>query len=195
MLHSSATELKNYKIWVQKIVFIANCKKCTRLHYIKVYFYDVKNAFYSRIVAQKKISKCRITYFCGMETNRQKKIGGVLQRDIADVIQHALRDAGIQGILVSVTKVSVTTDLSIAKVYMSVFPHHEGEKVLEEVKSVQSQIKHQVAQRTKHQLRRMPEMSFFIDDSLEYIDNIEKAIKGEENPLQDPNLLPRRKKK
>ena len=129
------------------------------------------------------------------ETNRQKKIGGVLQRDVADVIQHALREAGVTGILVSVTKVSVTTDLSIAKVFMSVSPHKEGEKVLEEVNAVKSQIKHQVAQRTKNQLRRMPELSYFIDDSLEYIDNIDKAIKGEENPLQNPDLLPRRKKK
>ncbi|MFL1894593.1 30S ribosome-binding factor RbfA [Aquimarina sp. 2-A2] len=130
-----------------------------------------------------------------METNRQKKIGGVLQRDIADVIQQALRDAGVQGILVSVTKVSVTTDLSIGKVYMSVFPHAEGDKVLKEVNSVKSQIKHQVALRTKHQLRRMPELSFFIDDSLEYIANIEKAVKGDDNPLQNPDLLERRKKK
>ncbi|WP_103866732.1 30S ribosome-binding factor RbfA [Aquimarina sp. I32.4] len=130
-----------------------------------------------------------------METNRQKKIAGVLQRDVADVIQLALREAGIQGILVSVTKVSVTTDLSIAKVYMSVFPHKEGEKVLEEVNEVKSQIKHQVAQRTKNQLRRMPELYFFIDDSLEYISNIEKAVKGKENPIANPDLLEKRKKK
>ncbi len=134
-------------------------------------------------------------YFCSMETNRQKKIAGVLQRDVADVIQLALREAGVQGILVSVTKVAVTTDLSIAKVYMSVFPHQEGEKVLKEVNAVKSQIKHQVAQRTKNQLRRMPEISYFIDDSLEYISNIEKAVKGEENPLLNPDLLEKRKKK
>ncbi|WP_108867768.1 30S ribosome-binding factor RbfA [Aquimarina aquimarini] len=130
-----------------------------------------------------------------METNRQKKIAGVLQRDVADVIQLALREAGIQGILVSVTKVSVTTDLSIAKVYMSVFPHIEGENVLKEVNEVKSQIKHQVAQRTKNQLRRMPELYFFIDDSLEYISNIEEAVKGKENPIANPDLLEKRKKK
>jgi len=130
-----------------------------------------------------------------METNRQKKIAGVLQRDVADVIQQALRDAGVKGILVSVTKVSVTTDLSIAKVYMSIFPHEEGENVLKEVNAVKSQIKHQVAMRTKNQLRRMPEMYFFIDDSLEYISNIEKAVKGEEDPIHNPDLLERRKKK
>ena len=130
-----------------------------------------------------------------MESNRQKKIGGVLQRDVADVIQVALREAGIQGILVSVTKVSVTVDLSIAKVYMSVFPSNEAEKVLTEVNAVKSQIKHQVAQRTKNQLRRMPELSYYIDDSLEYIDNIDKAIKGGDNPLKNPDLLEKRKKK
>lgn len=130
-----------------------------------------------------------------METNRQKKIAGVLQRDIADVIQLALRDAGVNGILVSVTKVNVTTDLSVAKVFMSVFPHNEGENVLKEVNAVKSQIKHQVAQRTRHQLRRTPEMSYYIDDSLEYISNIEKAVKGKEDPLTNPDLLEKRKKK
>ncbi|WP_459210108.1 30S ribosome-binding factor RbfA [Aquimarina rhabdastrellae] len=130
-----------------------------------------------------------------METNRQKKIAGVLQRDIADVIQHALREAGVNGILVSITKVSVTTDLSLAKVYMSVFPHKEGEAVLEEVNAVKSQIKHQIAQRTKHQLRRMPDLSYFIDDSLEYIEKIDRAVKGIDNPLENPDLLERRKKK
>ncbi len=129
------------------------------------------------------------------ETNRQKKIAGVLQRDVADVLQNALREAGVQGILVSVTKVTVTTDLSIAKIYMSVFPPQEGKKVLTEVNAVKSQIKHQVAQRTKNQLRRMPEITYFIDDSLEYISNIEEAVKGKDNPIENPELLDKRKKK
>ncbi|MFC5047901.1 30S ribosome-binding factor RbfA [Aquimarina hainanensis] len=130
-----------------------------------------------------------------METNRQKKIAGVLQRDIADIVQQALREAGVQGILVSVTKVSVTTDLSQAKVYLSVFPSKEGENVLKEIQAVKSQIKHQVAQRTKHQLRRTPELLFFIDDSLEYIASIERAVKGLDNPLENPEQLERRQKK
>ncbi len=129
------------------------------------------------------------------ETNRQKKIAGVLQRDIADVIQLALREAGVSGILVSVTKVRVTTDLSVSKVYMSVFPHKEATRILEEINAVKSQIKHQVAQRTKNQLRKMPDVEYFIDDSLEYIETIEKSIKGDENPIENPDLLERRKKK
>ena len=129
-----------------------------------------------------------------METNRQKKIAGVLQKDIADVISQALRDGGVNGVLVSVTKVTVTTDLSISKVYMSVFPHTEAENILRDVNEVKSQIKHQVALKTKHQLRRMPELEYFIDDSLEHIERIDEAVKGKENPIYDRDLLEKRKK-
>ena len=101
-----------------------------------------------------------------METNRQKKVGGVLQRDLVDVIQKALAQAGVTGIIVSVSKVGVTTDLSQAKVYMSVFPHDKAAEMLVEVKAVKPFIKHEIAQRTRHQLRRMPELQFYIDDSL-----------------------------
>jgi ribosome-binding factor A len=55
-------------------------------------------------------------------------------------------------------------------------------------------IKHELAQRTRHQLRRVPELLFFLDDSLEYIDGIEKSLKGEENPVKNPDLLEKRKK-
>lgn len=128
------------------------------------------------------------------ETNRQKKIGGVLQKDLADILQNHIRDAGIQGVLVSVSKVKVTTDLSIAKVYISIFPSKEGKGVLEGINLIKSKIKHELAQRTRHQLRRMPELTFYIDDSLEYIEKIDKSIRGEENPISDPNLLDQRKK-
>ncbi len=130
-----------------------------------------------------------------METNRQKKIAGVLQKDIADVISQALRDSGRGNIMVSVTKVTVTTDLSVSKVYMSVFPHSEAQNILTEVRSVGTQIKHQVALKTKNQLRRMPALEYFVDDSLEYIDKLDEAIKGEENPILDRSLLEKRKKK
>ena len=60
------------------------------------------------------------------ETQRQKKVGGVLQADLADVLQRAASDGGMQGVLISVTKVRVTTDLSVAKAYLSVFPEDKG---------------------------------------------------------------------
>lgn len=129
-----------------------------------------------------------------METQRQKKIGGVIQKDIADILQRAATDGGLKGTLISVSKVSVTTDLSIAKVYVSIFPAKNAQELLGGIKSNQPLIKHELAQRTKHQLRRMPELLFFLDDSLEYIDNIEKSLKGEDNPIENPELLPKRKK-
>lgn len=130
-----------------------------------------------------------------METQRQKKIGGVIQKDLADILQRAAVDGGLKGVLISVSKVTVTTDLSIAKVYLSIFPHNKATELLEGIKSNQPMIKHELAQRTKHQLRRMPELLFFVDDSLEYIDNIEKQLRGEENPIVNPDLLETRKKK
>lgn len=134
-------------------------------------------------------------YFCSMEeTNRQKKIGGVLQRDLADVLQQSLKEAGTHGILISVSKVKVTTDLSQAKAYLSIFPQKDAKVIMEEITKHKSRLKHQLALRTKNQLRRMPELNFFLDDSLEYIEKIENAVKGENNPISNPELLDRRKK-
>lgn len=134
-------------------------------------------------------------YFCPMESNRQKKIASVLQRDLVDVLQNAATQGGMKGVIISVTKVNVTVDLSIAKVYLSIFPVDKGEALLDGIKSNAALIKHELAQRTKHQLRRMPQLAFFIDDSLEYIDQIDRSLKGLDNPLEDPDSLDKRKKK
>lgn len=129
-----------------------------------------------------------------METQRQKKIAGVIQKDIVDILQRAAIDGGLKGTLISVSKVAVTTDLSIAKVYLSIFPAKESKELIEGITSNQPLIKHELSQRTRNQLRRVPELLFFLDDSLDYIENIEKSLKGEENPVKNPDLLEKRKK-
>ncbi|GLB48070.1 30S ribosome-binding factor RbfA [Neptunitalea lumnitzerae] len=129
-----------------------------------------------------------------MESNRQKKIAGVLQRDLVDILQGAAREGGLHGVLISVTKVHVTVDLSLAKVYLSIFPSDKGSELLEGIQSNKHSIKHNLAQRTRNQLRRMPELDFAIDDSLEYIDKIDKSLKGGDNPIENPDLLEKRKK-
>ena len=129
-----------------------------------------------------------------MESQRQKKIASVLQRDLVDVLQGAATQGGMKGILISVTKVNVTVDLSIAKVYLSIFPIDQVAELLEGIQSNAPLIKHELSQRTKHQLRRMPQLIFFIDDSLEYIDQIDKSLKRTENPIENPDLLEKRKK-
>ncbi|GGG37106.1 30S ribosome-binding factor RbfA [Bizionia arctica] len=128
------------------------------------------------------------------ESQRQKKIGSVLQRDLVEVLQGAATQGGMRGILISVSKVKVTVDLSVAKVYLSIFPNDKGKELIEGIRSNAPLIKHELSQRTKHQLRRMPALQFFIDDSLEYIDKIDKSLKGEDNPINDPDLLGKRKK-
>jgi ribosome-binding factor A len=129
-----------------------------------------------------------------METQRQKKIAGVIQKDIVDILQRAAIDGGLKGTLISVSKVAVTTDLSIAKVYISIFPVKDAKELLEGIQSNQPLIKHELSQRTRNQLRRVPELLFFLDDTLDYIENIEKSLKGEENPVKNPELLEKRKK-
>ncbi len=128
------------------------------------------------------------------ESQRQRKIASVLQKDLVDVLQRAATEGGLKGVLISVTKVSVTVDLSIAKVYLSIFPNEKAKELVEGIKTNTPFIRHELAQRTKNQLRRMPELAFLTDDSLEYIDGIERSLKGLDNPIEDPDLLDKRKK-
>ena len=129
-----------------------------------------------------------------MESQRQRKIAGIIQKDIVDILQRAATDGGMHGTLISVTKVNVTVDLSIAKVYISIFPSDKSQELLEGIKSNLPLLRHELAQRTKNQLRRVPELNFFLDDSLDYIDEIEKSLKGKENPIDNRDLLDKRKK-
>ena len=129
-----------------------------------------------------------------MATNRQKKIGSVLQKDLVDILQGEIRKNGISNLVISVSKVSVTSDLSIAKVYLSVFPSEKGTELLAAIKTNTPLIKHDLSQRVKQQLRKVPNLVFFIDDSLEYIDQIEKAMSLKENPVENRDLLEKRKK-
>jgi ribosome-binding factor A len=129
------------------------------------------------------------------ESHRQKKIGGILQVDLVDVLQGAATKGGMRGIIISVSKVNVTADLSLAKIYLSIFPNKAAADLLVGIRSNTALIRHELAQRTRHQLRRMPNLEFFIDDSLEYIERIDKSLKGEENPIRDADLLDKRKKK
>ena len=129
-----------------------------------------------------------------METQRQKKIAGIIQKDLAEILQRAATDGGMQGTLISITKVGVTVDLAIARIYVSIFPTDKASEVLEGIRSNTPLLRHELAQRARHQFRRMPELVFFLDDSLDYIEKIDDSLKGGENPIDNPDLLPRRKK-
>ena len=129
------------------------------------------------------------------ETPRQKKIGTVLQQEIAALLQNAIRKGNVSNLMISVTKVNVTSDLSIAKVYLSIFPNNLASSYFENLKENKSQLRHDLSQKMKNQLRRIPELHFCLDDSLDYIEAIEKELNKGENPIKNPNDLKSRQKK
>ncbi len=120
------------------------------------------------------------------ESNRQKKIAGVLQKDLVDILQGEAREA-LKGVLITVTNVYVTSDLTEAKVKISVFPSQHLQKLVNAMNENMATIRYELARRTKHQLRRVPVLHFYSDDSLDYIEKIESVLKGNvDNPLK-PN--------
>ena len=129
------------------------------------------------------------------ETPRQKKIGTVLQQEIAALLQNAIRKGNVSNLMISVTKVNVTSDLSIAKVYLSIFPNNLASSYFENLKENRSQLRHDLSQKMKNQLRRIPELHFYLDDSLDYIEAIEKELDKGENPIKNPTDLESRQKK
>ena len=117
------------------------------------------------------------------ESPRQKKIGTLLQQEVAMLLQAAVRQQGVANLIVSVTKVNVTIDLSLAKIYLSVFPSDKAEYYLNALNENRYQLKHDLSQKLKHQLRRVPELAFNKDDSLDYIEAIEKDLTDPDNPI------------
>lgn len=116
-------------------------------------------------------------------TQRQKKIAGLIQKELALVINNDLKLKGNIGLIVSITKVVVSVDISLAKVYISVYPSGKGIDFLSNIKENQFKLKHALSQKIKNQLRKTPELAFFIDDSLDYIENINSALKNPHNPI------------
>lgn len=130
-----------------------------------------------------------------MESPRQKKIAALLQQEIAQMLQGAVRKEGVANLLISVTKVSVTVDLSIAKIYLSLFPPEKAVEVLKGIQSNSFQVKHDLAKLLKNQLRKIPELNFYLDDSLDYIEKIDEALQANNDPIKNPDQLISRKKK
>lgn len=110
-----------------------------------------------------------------MESQRQKRINKLLQKDLGEILQRESPNKFSRA-MITVTQVKVTSDLSVARVYLSIFGS-DAQKVMEQVKLHTSEIRKQLGLRVKNQLRHVPELQFFIDDSLDYIENIEKLLK------------------
>ena len=129
-----------------------------------------------------------------METTRQKKVGVFLRKDITEILQKLLKETSITSTIVSVTKVRVSQDLSSAKVYISVFPAKNTSAIFELIELKKAEIRGFLGVLIKNQIRRVPELFYYNDDSLEHIDSIDAALKKPEDPIKDRSLLEKRKK-
>ena len=129
------------------------------------------------------------------ETPRQQKINNLLQKEVATLLQQAIREGSVNNLLVSVTKVHVTSDLSISKVYLSIFPTKDSKSYLKTLQENSYQIRYDLAKKMKNQLRKVPELHFYLDDSLDYIEVIDKELNEGINPLKYPGTLSTKQKK
>jgi ribosome-binding factor A len=111
-----------------------------------------------------------------MESTRQNKIARQLQKDLSEIFQ-GLEHSILQGHLVTVTVVRVSPDLSLAKTYLSIFPSSGQAAFLEQLQKHTKHIRNLLGQRVRHQLRIVPELAFFIDDSLDYAEKIDQLLK------------------
>ncbi len=111
-----------------------------------------------------------------METTRQKKISRLLQKEISEMFIKEIKSLAL-GTMVSVSLVRVTSDLSLAKVYISIFPSEKKEDILKEIELKINVVRRYLGLRVGKQLRIIPELQFYIDDSLDYIDNIDRLLK------------------
>ena len=111
-----------------------------------------------------------------MQETRQAKISRLLQKELAQIFQSQTRM--MHGVMVSVTRVKISPDLSVCTAYLSVFPSEKGEEILNNVNANAKTIRYDLGQRIRNQVRIIPELRFFIDDSLDYIDHIDELLRS-----------------
>ena len=109
-----------------------------------------------------------------MESTRQAKIARLLQKELSEIFR--MQTAKMHGVLVTVTAVRVSPDLSTARAYLSVFPSEKTAAVLKSVNASAKTVRYELAQRVRFQLRKTPELTFMLDDSLDYIENIDHLL-------------------
>lgn len=110
-----------------------------------------------------------------MEETRQNRIARLLQKELATIFQG--QTCMMHGVLVSVTRVRVSPDLSICTAYLSIFPSEKSEELIENINTNEKQIRFELGRRVRNQLRIIPELRFYLDDSLDYIDHIDELLK------------------
>lgn len=112
-----------------------------------------------------------------MDTNRQQKVNRLIQKELSEIF---LLDAKkMQGVLISVTNVRVSPDLGIAHAYLSVFPSEKADELVRNINENVRTVRYDLGKRLRNQLRVIPELTFHVDDSLDYIENIDRLLKDQ----------------
>ena len=109
-----------------------------------------------------------------MEGKRQAKIARMLQKELSEIFRR--QTAAMGGVLVSVRAVRVSPDLGVAKAYLSIFPPEKAPEIMENIQRQNKTVRYDLAQAVKSVLRKTPELQFYLDDSLDYIDNIDRLL-------------------
>lgn len=109
-----------------------------------------------------------------MEGKRQAKISRLLQKELSEIFRQQTAKMG--NVLVSVSIVRVSPDLSIAKVYLSIFPPEKSQEILDNIKRSSKTVRYDLAQQVKETLRKCPDLQFYLDDSLDYAENIDRLL-------------------
>lgn len=112
-----------------------------------------------------------------MESTRQQKVARMIQKDLGEILQR-MDPATLKSKMITVTVVRMSPDLSLAKIYVSLFPSEGKEEGLEALKGQIKVIRNQLGIKVRNQLRIVPELAFFIDDSLDYVDKIDQLLKS-----------------
>ena len=118
-----------------------------------------------------------------MESTRQQKISRLLQKELSDIFLKLARNNG--RVIITVTSINVSADLSIAHINLSLFPTDKGEAVMELIKLNDKNIRFELGNRMRHQLRIIPELVFHLDDTLDYIDHIDDLLKKDKERLEN----------
>jgi len=120
-----------------------------------------------------------------MDTTRQQKYGRLIQKEISDIFQHD-GFAMYGKAFVTITMARVSPDLGIAKIYLSIFGAKDPKAVMDQIESHHKEIRKKLGMKIRHQARIIPELKFFLDDSLDYVDKIEKLLKDTKQPPSNP---------
>ena len=110
-----------------------------------------------------------------METTRQNKIARLIQKELSEIFM--LQTKAMKGVLVSVSACRISPDLSVCRVYLSVFPSERSEEIVKNINANMKSIRYELGTRVRFQLRIIPELKFFVDDSLDYVEKIDELLK------------------